>query len=241
MTMRSLAIVTIVIPILALAGCADEAAETAVVDEQVQTQSAAQEVEKPVIVSGPERRILAFGDSLFAGYNLEDGEGYPEMLEKALRADGMNASIADAAVTGDTTAAGLQRFTFVLDAQAQTPEMVIVELGGNDLLRGLPPEETRANISAILTILQERNIPTLLMGMQAPPNFGADYVAQFDAIYTELSAQFGADLVPSFLLPVYGQEGLMLDDRIHPSADGVKLLVSETMDQVVASLPEAPQ
>lgn len=237
MAMRSLVIVTIVIPLLALAGCADEAvggpeAEAAQAVEA--TDDSAQEL---IEVSGPERHILAFGDSLFAGYNLGEGEGYPEMLEKSLRADGVNVVIADAAVTGDTTAAGLQRFEFVLDGQPQVPELVIVELGGNDMLRSIPQDETRANISAILTILQERNIPALLMGMQATPNFGVDYVSEFDAIYPELAAQFGVALNPSFLLPVYGQEGLMLEDHIHPSAEGVELLVAETKAQVLAGLP----
>lgn len=237
MAVRSLAIVTIVIPFLVLAGCVQDVPEPLVVDEKTEVDLA-QESQISTQLSGPERFILAFGDSLFAGYNLGEGEGYPEMLEKNLRAEDVNIRVADAAVTGDTTAAGLQRFAFVLDSQPQVPEMVIVELGGNDMLRGLPPEETRANISAILTILQERNIPAMLMGMQAPPNFGEDYVGAFDAIYPDLAAQFGADLYPSFLLPVYGQEGLMLEDRLHPSAKGVELLVAETKSHVLDALPK---
>ncbi len=204
-------------------------------------QTAAEPVEAPAeqVVSGPQRTILAFGDSLFAGYNLAEPEGYPEQLELALRSSGINARVIDAGVSGDTTAAGKQRIGFVLDNAADAPDLAIVELGGNDLLRGITPDQTRANLDAILSELGERQIRVLLMGMRAPPNMGADYQAQFDGLYPALAQQHGAALVPFFLEAVYDQPALIQQDRIHPTAEGVEALVAATSEAVVAALPAA--
>ncbi|MXP43131.1 arylesterase [Altererythrobacter sediminis] len=188
---------------------------------------------------GPERRILAFGDSLFAGYNLDQGESYPARLEAALRARGINARVSNAGVSGDTTAAARQRLTFTLDAQDSPPELVIVEFGGNDLLRNLPPAETRANLAAMLDELAKRDIPVLLMGMRAPPNLGAEFQREFDGIYPALAKEYGAALVPFFIESVYDQPQLIQSDRIHPTADGVETLVRATVDDVAEALPPA--
>lgn len=188
---------------------------------------------------GPERRILAFGDSLFAGYALDDDQGYPEVLQDALRARGINARVIDAGVSGDTTAAGRQRIGFVLDAQPAAPELALVELGGNDVLRGISPAETRENLIAILTELQARRIPVLLMGMRAPPNLGDAFVAEFDGIYPALSKRFGTALVPFFLEPVYDKPALIQQDRIHPTAEGIEAIVAATTDDVAGALPPA--
>jgi acyl-CoA thioesterase I len=189
-------------------------------------------------VMGPEVRIIAFGDSLFAGYGLETGESYPDRLQSALRARGINAAVTNAGVSGDTTAAGRQRLAFTLDAQAQKPDLFILELGGNDLLRGLSPQETRANLAAILDELKRRQIPVLMMGMRAPPNYGSDYQAQFDAIYRDLAREYGAALVPFWLEEIYQDQSLFLPDRIHPTADGIEQLVTSTIAAVRAALPE---
>jgi acyl-CoA thioesterase-1 len=189
-------------------------------------------------VMGPERRILALGDSLFAGFGVARGEGYPEKLEAALRARGINARIANAGVSGDTTAAGLQRLQFALDAQPAPPELVLISLGGNDVLRGLPPEQTRANLGAILAELQKRKIRAVLMGMLAPPNLGADYRAQFDPIYPALAKTYGAALVPFFLAPVIDKPDLVQQDHIHPTAQGVEAIVAATADVVAGALPK---
>jgi len=188
--------------------------------------------------SGPERLILAFGDSLFAGYGLDEGQGYPDVLQAALRTRGINARVIDAGVSGDTTAAGRQRLAFVLDAQQTAPDLALVELGGNDLLRGISPAETRDNLTAILTELDKRNIPVLLMGMRAPPNLGEAYVAEFDGIYAGLAARFGTALVPFFLEPVYDKPALIQQDRIHPTAEGIEAIVAATADDVAGALPE---
>ena len=216
---------------LALASCGSPAPQP----EPAPGETAAAE---PAPVSGPERRILAFGDSLFAGYNVEDGESYPAQLEEALRAQGIDARVANAGVSGDTTAAGLQRLAFTLDAQERAPDLVILELGGNDLLRGLSPEETKANLAAMLEILRERDIPVLLMGMRAPPNYGPEFQQAFDALYPALAEEYGAELVPFFLASVYDQPQLIQPDRIHPTAEGIEALVAATADEVVEALPE---
>lgn len=215
-----------------LAGCKGEAPAP----EPVSSDAAAARDEQPV--RGPERPILAFGDSLFAGYGLKEGESYPAMLEAALRARGVNAKIANAGVSGDTTAAGLQRLAFVLDAQDANPELALLELGGNDLLRGLPPEQTRENLDAMLAEFGKRNIPVLLMGMRAPPNAGPEFQAKFDAIYPELAKKHGARLVPFFLQSVYDKPALMQGDHVHPTALGVETIVGATADQVIAAIPE---
>ena len=190
-----------------------------------------------IVVDGPERRILAFGDSLFAGYGLEEQQGYPEQLEDAMRGRGINARVIDAGVSGDTSAAGRQRLAFTLDAQKVKPDLVILELGGNDMLRGIQPDQTRANFEAMLEELRGREIPVLLMGMRSPPNYGAEYQQQFDSLYGELAREYGVGLVPFWLESIYEDQSLFLDDRIHPTAEGITELVEDTVDDVEAALP----
>ncbi|MFM5929366.1 MAG: arylesterase [Novosphingobium sp.] len=187
-------------------------------------------------VMGPERRVLAVGDSLFAGYGLSAGEAYPTRLEAALRAGGVNARVTNAGVSGDTSAAGLQRFAFVLDAQNPKPDLVIIEFGGNDILRGLPPAETRKNIEAMVMEAKKRGIPVLMMGMLAPPNYGADYRRDFEAIYPDLAKKHGAALVPFFLDGLIGRADLIQADHVHPNAKGVEEVVKRTSGAVAAAL-----
>ena len=221
---------------LVLTACGSEPEATAPQDNLA--AAAAQNDRRQPVVAGPERRILAFGNSLFAGYGLDEGQGYPDVLQAALRQRGINARVIDAGVSGDTSAAGLQRIEFVLDAQDTLPELALVELGGNDLLRGISPAETRENLTAILAELQERGVPVLLMGMRAPPNLGEIYVAEFDGLYPALAARFGARLVPFFLEPVYDKPALIQADRIHPTAEGIEAMVAATVDDVEKALPE---
>jgi acyl-CoA thioesterase-1 len=188
---------------------------------------------------GPERKIIAFGDSLFAGYNLDPRDSYPEKLENALRAKGMNADVINAGVSGDTSAAGLQRLEFTLAAQETPPALFILELGGNDLLRGLSPEETKANLAKMLTILRDQKVPVLIMGMRAPPNYGPEFQAQFDAIYRDLAKEYGAALIPFWLEDIYREPALFQADKIHPTADGIERLVASTLDEVEGALPRA--
>lgn len=189
----------------------------------------------PVI--GPQVQMLAFGDSLFTGYGLEPGQSYPARLEAALRARGINVRISNAGVSGDTTAGALQRLAFTLNGQASPPAVVLISLGGNDMLRGLPPQQTRANLDAILTELDKRKIKAVLLGMLAAPNLGADYATKFNAIYPTLAKQHDAALVPFFLQPLIDQPQLVQADRIHPTLAGIDLMVGSTVEQVAGAVP----
>lgn len=216
----------VVSTLLLLAGCKEAAPPKS---------AASSEAALPVM--GPERRIVALGDSLFAGYGLQTGEGYPAQLEAALRARGINARIVDAGVSGDTTAAGRERMVFVLDSQNPPPDLVLISLGGNDMLRGIDPAQTRANLDAMLTELDRRKVGVVLMGMLAPPNLGADYRGKFDPIYPALAKQHGAALVPFFMQPVVGRADLVQADRIHPTRVGIEAIVAATVDTVAKALP----
>ncbi|MFZ9396003.1 MAG: arylesterase [Erythrobacter sp.] len=191
-----------------------------------------------VPVMGPQRNVLAFGNSLFAGYNVAKDDSYPAKLQAALRARGVNAQVANAGISGDTSAAGLQRLKFTLDAQGAAPDLFILELGGNDLLRGISPEQTRTNLAAILDELKARKIPVLIMGMRAPPNYGPEYQAQFDALYADLAKEYGAALIPFWLEAIYRDPQLFQADRIHPTEEGIEQLVEATVDEVSAALPK---
>lgn len=217
---------------LAIAGCgqtAESPAQTA--PEQAAVAPAAK------AVAGPERRILAFGNSLFAGYGVGVERSYPAQLEAALRESGINARITNAGVSGDTTAAGRQRLAFTLDAQDRAPDLVLLELGANDMLRAISPDETRANLAAMLDEFARRNIPVLLMGMRAPPNYGAEYQRAFDAIYADLGRREGVTLVPFWLEAVYQRPELFQADRLHPTVEGLGVLVEATRGAVADALP----
>lgn len=213
---------------LTLGACANEPAP-------VPAESASPAMpDLPVI--GEQVTILALGDSLFAGYGVEPGQSYPARLEAALRARGINAQIANAGVSGDTTAGGLQRLDFVLSGQKVPPALVIISLGGNDMLRGLPPAQTRANLDQLLTKLAARKIPVVIMGMLAAPNWGADHAAAFNAIYPDLAKKHGATLVPFFLEAVIGKPQLIQGDRIHPTAGGIDEMVGATVEVVAGAV-----
>lgn len=192
----------------------------------------------PVEVAGPQRNILAFGNSLFAGYGVDKADSYPAKLETALRRQGINATVANAGVSGDTTAAGLQRLEFTLDAQKQKPDLFILELGGNDLLRNIRPSETRANLETMLAELQSRGIPVVMMGMRAPPNYGSEFQRDFDALFSDLAAKYDATFVPFFLEAIYRDPSMFQSDRIHPTAEGIEQLVAATVETVAGAMPE---
>lgn len=224
----------VVTGVLLLAGCGTSEPAPA------PTPSEAASVDAPpeIPVMGQEVRILALGDSLFAGYGLASNQAYPVKLEAALRARGINARIANSGVSGNTTAEGRARLAFALDNQEHKPDLVIISLGGNDLLRGLPPEQTRENLDAILSELDKRGIKAVIMGLLAPPNMGADYRARFDPIFPALAKKHGAVLVPFFLQAVIGRPDLIQQDHIHPTAQGLEAIVAATVEQVAGALPK---
>jgi len=174
-------------------------------------------------------RIVAFGDSLTAGYMLKPNEAFPVQLAEALKATGATVEIANGGVSGDTTAAGLARLDWSIPAGT---DAVILELGANDALRGIDPKVTRANLDAILTKLRDRNIEVLLAGMKAPKNMGATYEAAFDAIYADLAEAHGALLYPFFLDGVALDSKLNLDDGLHPTGEGVGVIVARILPKV---------
>jgi len=216
--------------LLGLAACGDAA--------PVPPPAQQADVPAAVPVMGPEVKIVALGDSLFTGYGLDNGQSYPARLEAALRARGINARIMNAGVSGDTTAGGAQRLAFTLNSLPQPPQLVLISLGGNDMLRGLPPQQTRTNLDAILTELGKRKIKAVLLGMLSAPNLGADYRTAFDPIYPALAKKHGTALVPFFLQPVVGKPELIQADRIHPTLPGIDALVAGTVDQVAAEVPK---
>jgi len=185
-----------------------------------------------------DRLVVAFGDSLYAGYRLAPNEGLAPQLQAALQADGINARVHNAGVSGDTSAAGKTRLAFVLDNLERKPDLVVLGLGGNDMLRGIKPAETKANMTAMLDELKRRDIPVVLTGMLAAPNLGQDYGNAFNAIFPQLAKQYDAPLYPFFLDGVVTDSGLMLPDNIHPNAKGVSRVVEGLSPLVEAALKE---
>jgi acyl-CoA thioesterase-1 len=170
--------------------------------------------------------VVALGDSLFAGYNLPQNAGFAPALERVLVAKGVKARVFNAGVSGDTSAAGLQRLGFVLDGLDRKPDLVIVGLGANDMLRGLSPEATRGNLDAILSELKKRDIKAVLAGMLAAPNMGPDYAKAFNPIYPDLAKKYGLALDPFFLDGVMGHRDRQLADGMHPNEQGVATIVA---------------
>lgn len=168
-------------------------------------------------------RLVALGDSLTAGLGLEAKDAYPAKLQAALAKLGVEVVIDNAGVSGDTTDGGLARLDWSVPDGTKA---VLIELGANDMLRGLDPKLARANLAAMLERLKERKIPVLLMGMRAAPNLGADYQKAFDAVYPDLASQYGAVLYPFFLDGVAGTPGLNQADGMHPTAAGVDVIVT---------------
>ena len=180
--------------------------------------------------------IVGFGDSLMASYQLQTDQGFPAQLEQALKARGHHVKITDAGISGDTTAGGLARLDWSVP---DGTDGVILELGANDALRGLPPGEPASNLEAIVARWKQRGIPVLLGGMMAPPNMGGDYAAAFNTIYPALAERHDLMLYPFFLDGVTGNPGLELDDGMHPNSDGIQVMVENFLpaaEEFVTSL-----
>lgn len=180
-------------------------------------------------------RLLVFGDSLAAGYGLDHGTDFQAQLGAALKAAGRDVTVLDGGVSGDTTAGGRARLDWTL---ADGVDAAIVELGGNDGLRGIDPASTEANLTAILDTLQSRHIPVLLSGMVAPPNLGAEYGTAFRAVFDRLSRRPGLLYDPFFLAGVAGDPALNQADHIHPTPAGVRIIVARLLPLVERLLDE---
>jgi acyl-CoA thioesterase-1 len=174
-------------------------------------------------------RLVALGDSLTAGYGVPSGKAFPDRLQAALRANGWDVDVINAGVSGDTAADGLARYDWSVPRDA---DALIVELGANDMLRGLPPEATQKTLAAILDRAQSAHLPTLMAGMRAAPNLGAQYQRAFDAIYPDLSQSRSVALYPFFLDGVAGDPRLNQPDGLHPTAEGVEVIVRRILPSV---------
>ncbi len=175
-------------------------------------------------------KIIAFGDSLMAGYQLGPDEGFVPQLQAALRNRGYDATVVDAAVPGETTSGGKARLDWSVPADA---DLVLLEFGANDMLRGLPPETVKANLDAMLARLDERRIPAILVGMRSAPQLGPQYVRAFESIYPDLAEKHHVPLVPFFLDGVAARREMLLGDGMHPNPEGVKILVGNVLPAVV--------
>ncbi|HWE77142.1 MAG TPA: arylesterase [Pseudolabrys sp.] len=184
---------------------------------------AARAAERPI-------KIVALGDSLTAGYGLPLADAFPMKLQAALKAKGIDTSVANAGVSGDTASGARERLDWSVP---DGTDAVIVELGANDALRGLDPKLTEQALDAILTRLDQRHLPVLFAGMMAPPNMGADYAKAFDAIYPALAAKHSVIFYPFFLDGVAADRKLDQADGMHPNAAGVDVIVARIMPKVV--------
>ncbi|MFN4091052.1 MAG: arylesterase [Alphaproteobacteria bacterium] len=182
-------------------------------------------------------RLLLLGDSIFAGYGLPADQGFAARLGAALDGRGLDVAIVDGGVSGDTTAGGLARLDWLL---ADEPTHAVVALGGNDALRGLPPEDAFHNLDGIVTRLREAGVAVMLAGMYAPPNLGAEYGEAFAAIYVRLAEKHEVALYPFVLDGVARDPALNQPDGIHPNAAGVAILVERILPPIEALLRGAP-
>jgi acyl-CoA thioesterase-1 len=168
-------------------------------------------------------RVVFLGDSLTAGLGLSPDQAYPSLLQKKIDDEGLRYQVVNAGVSGDTSAGGLSRLDWALEGDVR---VLLVALGGNDGLRGLPVDELRRNLSTIIERAQARKIRVILAGMEAPPNFGQSYVVSFHQVYPELAKKYGVPLIPFLLQDVAGIDGMNQRDGIHPTAEGARTVAA---------------
>lgn len=181
------------------------------------------------------KQLVVFGDSLVAGYGLEPGAAYPEQLQKKLDEKGIKLDVINAGVSGDTTSSGLARLDWSVGENA---DAVILELGANDALRGISPEVTEKNLDAMISSLKSKDIEVLLAGMMAPPNMGPSYGEAFNSIYARLAEKHDIALYPFFLDGVVADAKLNQPDGIHPTGEGISVIVEKSMPAVIKLLEE---
>lgn len=213
-----------------LAGCSGEPAST---NDMAPTPEPVVSATSDTVVG---KLVLAFGDSLYAGYGVPQNDSFPAELQTALRKQGVETTVRNAGVSGDTTAAGRQRLAYTLDGLPRKPDLIVLGLGGNDMLRGIDPEQTEANLRAMLDELKRREIPAMLTGMVAAPNMGRAFGDRFNAIYPALAKDYGVPLYPFFLEGVVTDRALMLPDRVHPNPQGIDRVVARIAPLVAEQL-----
>lgn len=182
-----------------------------------------------------QKRIVALGDSLTAGYGLQSEEDFATKLQESLIAEGLDVKIDNAGVSGDTTAGGRARLEWAIQGEPK-PDLVIVALGANDMLRGINPSIARENLKAILETLKTKNIPAFLVGMKAPINMGLGYKKEFESIYKDLAEEYDVPLYPFFLDGVAMKANLNLPDGIHPNTQGIAIIVKNITPEIKEAL-----
>ena len=186
--------------------------------------------------AAPHRTILAFGDSLTAGYQLRPGEGFAPQLEKALRANGRDVGVVNGGVSGDTTAQGRARIAWGLAGMKVKPDLVIIELGANDMLRGQSPATAKANLDAIIKEFRKRGLRVILAGMMAQPNLGPAYAREFNSLFPALARSNGVAFYPFFMDGVAAVPGMQLSDGLHPTPKGVQVIVRRMLPLIQREL-----
>jgi acyl-CoA thioesterase-1 len=205
---------------LSLAGCKDAPSPTDATNASVtsaQNSAAPSDIRPTELDTRP--LLVCFGDSLTAGYGTDPGQAFPDVLQQLLDTQGYHYRVLNSGISGNTTKDGIERINRVL---AKHPQIVVVEFGGNDGLRGLPIEQTEANLSDIIDRLQKSGATVALAGITLPPDYGKDYIAKFTAMYTALAKKYHVRLLPFLLQDVYGVPGDMQDDATHATAKGNK-------------------
>ena len=216
---------------LLLAACGRETPPSAVTPVPAPAASAAApQVARP--------RIVFLGDSLTAGLGLESAQSYPSLIGQRLAREGYDYEIVNAGVSGDTSAGGLRRMDWSLDGDVK---VLVVALGANDGLRGLPPAELQKNLAAVIERATAKGVAVVLAGMEAPPNFGADYTRQFRAVYTDLAQQYRVRFIPFLLLGVAGNGSLNQSDGIHPNVRGAQMVADLVWAELTSALARPNQ
>lgn len=218
---------------VALTGCGGSQPEAAKPAEQTRSTPEA----RPVPAQDNRPKIVAFGDSLSAGFGLEAGQSFPDVVQQSINADGYPYQVVNMGVSGDTTTDGLERLPNVL---ALKPEVVIVEFGGNDGLRGLPVATTKANLAKITDALQKSGAKIVLAGMTLPRNYGPDYIRSFERMYVDVARQHKTALIPFLLEGVGGHADLMQPDGIHPTVEGAKIVAKTVVHYLEPVLSKNP-
>jgi acyl-CoA thioesterase I len=181
--------------------------------------------------------VVFLGDSLTAGYGLAEDQGFPAVIERTLRDEGRPIRIVNAGKSGDTSAGGLGQLAWLLQ---RAPDVLVVALGGNDGLRGLPPARTRENLTQIVTTAREQGVEVLLLGLRMPPNYGPDYTEEFERLYAEVAEALDVPLVPFMLEGVAGDPELNLPDGIHPTAEGQRIVAANVLPALRELLEARP-
>ena len=218
--------------VLSLAGCGGSPATESPAPVAPQAPAA------PAAPAAPRPKIVVLGDSLSAGLGISPAQSYPALLQQKLDAAGHRWEVVNAGISGDTSASGLQRVEWALDRP--NVRILVLELGANDGLRGLPVSEMKKNLAAIIERAQQKRIAVLLTGMEAPPNFGPEYVVSFRKVYRDLASEYRVPLLPFLLDKVAGMPALNQADGIHPNVDGAAIVADNVWSMLKPLVDAAP-